>query len=166
MTGSTNLKCYHKVTVISEQKDIRRNVQLQARGGHPGITKEDIRQLARLGFQGDETGQAGPALGGSPKTMVKRIRQWKMSLGPAFLMRRSPAEVSRLLSQADMKLDCEDCPAPELAFLTQGSQTDPNSIANQFTPQEARARLANLYDKYGIPEWLGIHPKVEEGSKT
>jgi hypothetical protein len=97
--------------------------------------------------------------------MVKRIRQWKMSLGPAFLMRRSPDEVSRLLSQADMKLDCEDCPASELPLLIQGSQNDPNSIVNQMTSDEARARLANLYDKYGIPEWLGIHPKVEAGSK-
>ncbi|HEX9926292.1 MAG TPA: hypothetical protein VGD99_26785 [Anaerolineae bacterium] len=165
MTGSTDLKRYNKVTVINEKKDIRRSVQLQARQGHPGITKEDIRQLARLGFQGNEADQAGPAPGGSSKTMVKRIRQWKMSLGPAFLMRRSPDEVSRLLSQADLTLDCEDCPASELPLLIQGSQNDPNSIVNQMTSDEARARLANLYDKYGIPEWLGIHPKVEAGSK-
>jgi hypothetical protein len=65
-----------------------------------------------------------------------------------------------------VKLDCEDDAASKLAFLTQGSHNDPNSIVNQLTPQEARARLANLYDKYGIPEWLGIHPKVENCSKN
>jgi hypothetical protein len=158
MTGSTNLKHYTKVTVISDQKDIHRSVHFKARQGHPGVTKEDIRQLARLGFQGNEAG--------SPKTMVKRVRQWKMGLGLAFLMRRSPDEISKLLSQANVKLDCEDCPVSTLTLLTQGSQSDPNSIVNQLTPHEARARLANLYDKYGIPEWLGIHPKVETGSKN
>lgn len=162
MTGSTNLKRYNKVTVVSDQRDIQRNIQLQAKGGYPGITKEDIRQLACLGFQGDEADQAEPTPG-DIKTMVKRIRQWKMSLGLAFLMRRSPDEVSTLLSHIGAMLDQADDPVSEPDFLTQGGQHDPNSIVNQLPPHEARARLANLYNKYGIPEWLGIHPKVEEG---
>ncbi len=161
MISKSKLERFKKVIIIGEHKAIERDVEIKARKGQPGITKEDVRQLARLGYKATiEDGLRRKAISGS-QTVVKRIRQWKMGLGSAFLIRRPADKYSPRLRATNAPSKPQKAQSAEIS-LDKGSKKDPNSIINQLTSGQAKKRLIRLYDKYGIPRWIGIHPKVNE----
>ncbi len=159
MIGKNKLERFKKVTIAGEHRAIERDVEIKARKGQPGITKEDVRQLARLGYKTtvEDRSKQKPISGG--QTVIKRIRQWKMGLGSAFLIRRPADKSSASLRVANSPSKPQKAQSEEIS-LAKGSKIDPNSVVNQLTPGQAKKRLAKLYDKYGIPRWIGIHPEV------
>ncbi len=161
MIDKDKLEGFRKVIITGEHRAIERDVEIKARKGRPGITKEDVRQLARLGYKATiENRPKRKPISGS-QTVVKRIRQWKMGLGSAFLTRRPADKPSASPRAANAPSKPQKAQSEEIS-LDKGSKTDPNSIVNQLTSGQAKKRLAKLYDKYGIPRWIGIHPEVNE----
>ena len=161
MIDKDKLERFKKVTVSGEHRDIKRDVEIKAKKGQPGITKEDIRQIARLGYKATVEDRTKRRPISKRQTVVKRIRQWKMGLSSAFLIRRPADETSALQRTTDAPSKPQKAQLEEVS-LDKGSKADPNSIVNQLTPGQAKERLAKLYDKYGIPRWIGIHPKVNK----
>ncbi len=146
MAGQGKPKRFKKVTVIGQHRDIERDVEVAARKGQPGITKEDVRQIARLGYRAvvKDGVERGPI--NSRQTVVKRIRQWKMGLGCAFLTRRPVDETSALLGTTDIALEPRKAQLEEIS-LAKGSKTDPNSIVigvTQFIFLEAESKATWL----------------------
>ncbi len=101
MIDKNKLEGFRQAIITDEHKAIERDAEIKARKDQLGLTKEDVRQLARLRYKATAEDRSKQKPISSRQTVVKKIRQLRLGLGSTFLSRRPADKSSASLKASD-----------------------------------------------------------------
>ncbi|MCP4608380.1 MAG: hypothetical protein GY845_06680 [Planctomycetes bacterium] len=101
MIDKNKLEGFRQTIITDEHRAIERDAEIKARKDQLGLTKEDVRQLARLRYKATVEDKPKRKPISSGQTVVKRIRQLRTGLGSVFLAKRPADEFSASLKAPD-----------------------------------------------------------------
>ncbi len=101
MIDKDKLEGFRKAIITDEHRAAERDAEIKSRKDQLGITKEDVRQLARLRYKATVEDKPKRKPISSGQTVVKKIRQLRTGLGSVFLIKRPADKSSASLKASD-----------------------------------------------------------------